>query len=802
MLGLVVGASAQPLANVVRRILNAPANEYELSYSPDGRWLVMRHSNVIRVYDAQTRQIRSMYDIGVQSSWQIAPHSRTIWVSNQHPIPGVRELDIFTGQLVRSVSNEPVRHVAIAPNFNFYVTFANGIVRVHKIPTNQLLFEWRASISDGPTNGTHQAIAITRDGRHVLIRGAIYTYQGRRVTNVPPPSYQQVLSRDTQRLYSVRAEIPNYWLDTIVIETGVVESSRLISQPAGAAFATTYATLSPAGNHLLVPRPDQSIAVLDIDTATVVQEVPNETTVLAPLVSHPNRPIAVGTRVIDTYAVNAATGAFSDRQSLTDRERRTFDNMTSIGNPPELLSYMEPGIHRYNRNFERLGSIAMDSFSRMVGSPEGGKFAAVLSASAMIYDKGTMQEEARFEMPGNLHRSLQFVSDSRFFVPINGRLKVYDRSNAGTWSEVADVPAGTYVRFAPDHRRQRTFYTADNSIWLIDHQTLAARKLQNASGGTVRHFLGVSENGDLQAVFQDGFNWSVQTRRLVNGNLTFIGNLVEFTANSFPSWLSPVYAMDTGGTRMALFVNASANQPARLWVIRTSDGSTLLSDSFFGTTERLSELTFRSDGARLYALTGSGLHEIAIPEDPTSCAFDLDTVAGGNAASLRLTFGTEFGGPTRVRLTYSLPMPGAPTEVVLSEGASQRILIPTVPTTANCRVTVTATVSGRDYVNVLRIVPARLAAVAATPANFVTGGNPINLRVSLEGVVATGATPVVVQLRSNHPSLQVPTSVTFMPGEMTKTVACMTTAVASATPVTVTASQSSIVRTAMITVRP
>ena len=191
-----------------------------------------------------------------------------------------------------------------------------------------------------------------------------------------------------------------------------------------------------------------------------------------------------------------------------------------------------------------------------------------------------------------------------------------------------------------------------------------------------------------------------------------------------------------------------------------------------------------------------------VPVSVTSLALAPANVLGGIASQGTVTLPAPAGAAgVSVNLTSSDPSTATvPTQVMVPAGATAATFsVSTIEVAVTTGVTISAS-WGTTATAVLTVGPLAVSALSFAP-NPVQGGNASQGTVTLNGPAPTGGT--VVALASSDPNTAVvPAEVTVPAGNSTATFAVNTITVASATPVTVTASYVASTATNTLTVSP
>lgn len=186
------------------------------------------------------------------------------------------------------------------------------------------------------------------------------------------------------------------------------------------------------------------------------------------------------------------------------------------------------------------------------------------------------------------------------------------------------------------------------------------------------------------------------------------------------------------------------------------------------------------------------------------------SVVGGNSSqgTVTLTSGAPAGGAVVTLSSSSPSIASVPASVALAAGAtSANFTITTASVTASNSATITASFGGTTRTAILTVTPpapppppASLSALTLSPAS-VTGGNSSQGMVTLTSAAPTGGA-VVTLSSSNINAATVPASVTLAAGVTSTTFTVTTKTVTASTPVTLSASQGGVTKTAVLTVTP
>jgi hypothetical protein len=195
------------------------------------------------------------------------------------------------------------------------------------------------------------------------------------------------------------------------------------------------------------------------------------------------------------------------------------------------------------------------------------------------------------------------------------------------------------------------------------------------------------------------------------------------------------------------------------------------------------------------------------PNTPASISLSSSSVVGGTAPSnnsVRLT-GPAAPGGTAVMLTSSNPsVLSVPTTLTVNAGAiySPVFVLSTMQVTTATQVTLTATLNGVSKTVTVTVNPITPIRISLSKSSITGGLQMTGSRVYLTGPgAADGSTEIT--LTSSDPAVAtVPASITAAPGATSQPFPIATSAVGSATSVTITATVNGVSRNATFTVNP
>jgi hypothetical protein len=815
------GATAQ-LATVLTRVVpQAAFRGSSMTYTPDGSRLV------IRALDEQTAESRfTVIDVNSRrvlwsrtlatGPWTITPNSRHLWVTVGRE---VYEFSMIDGALVRMVNNLPVtaQAIAIAPNFSFYLTYAQGRMYTYKFPENTPLNDWATPepVQPEPSMGRNQPITITTNGTRIATARGLYRTNGLRYASIPESMFQ-LLSRDESQIFTLApgsGPMGGYRLRTMDALSGnLLTDIPVTSTGAVPDFFPQNAALTPDGRGI-VARSTVGLVVIEIATGAIRAFIASPGMTDGHLTGFRDRPTLVSQpHALAGFTFHPTTFAPAEPIPFSDPQNRQVSEISSsarigglIGSPLVFARVTRdvPGVGP--RDFFDL--MSNDLSLRMARevvvsgasaiSPLGTRIAARLENQTAILDPTALTTEATLPAASQL----RWVSETRLILRVGSEVRVYDRQASGMWTLTHTFPATTDAQLAVDRTRNLLYFTVGVELRVASLETFAVQSSLTLPLGAIQLF-SLDAGGDAIVGLPTSGQFRVQQYGFANGSLFFVREIFQT-----PLTQRIVAVADPNGHRFALAQTTTVTDEfrtfttGRLRVIRLADGSTMINDPYFGNSEPVQAMTFRGDAAQLYLHVPTGLAVLNVPIDLTSAGFTRDVIGGGATATLNLGFTGPSGGSTPVALTYSWPLPGAPTSVTVPNGQSAiSVNLPTEPTAKNIKVNVTATVNGRSLTRLLSIVPARLDSVRMAAATHV-GGRNLRGTVSLTGTRADGS-PLVVNLLSNSPNVIVPASVTIPAGQSSVNFTARTVATATPVEVTVTARQSSVIVTTQVTITP
>ena len=189
----------------------------------------------------------------------------------------------------------------------------------------------------------------------------------------------------------------------------------------------------------------------------------------------------------------------------------------------------------------------------------------------------------------------------------------------------------------------------------------------------------------------------------------------------------------------------------------------------------------------------------SLPLNPTS-------VAGGNSSTGTVTLsGPAPTGGAQVALSSNNGAASVPPSVTVGAGAaSATFAVSTSAVASSTTVTISAVYGSVTNTASLTVTaapppPPTLSSLSLNPTS-VAGGNSSTGTVTLSGAASTGGAQVA--LSSNNGAASVPPSVTIAAGATSATFPVNTTAVVTSTPVTISASDGGVSKSATLTVTP
>jgi len=213
----------------------------------------------------------------------------------------------------------------------------------------------------------------------------------------------------------------------------------------------------------------------------------------------------------------------------------------------------------------------------------------------------------------------------------------------------------------------------------------------------------------------------------------------------------------------------------------------------------------------LYSCGGGGSGQTTAPApggpEVASLTLNPSSVSGGNPSTGKVTLTAPApAGGTVVSLSSSNGSVAAvPQNVTVPAGTSAAAFqVATMAPASSTQVTISAASGGVTETAALTVTPAAsgpaLAALAINPSSVV-GGSPASGVVTLNGTAPAGGAQVSLS-SSNTAAVTVPQSVTVPAGATSAAFAVNSNAVATTTPVTVSASFAGVTQNASITVVP
>jgi serine protease AprX len=176
------------------------------------------------------------------------------------------------------------------------------------------------------------------------------------------------------------------------------------------------------------------------------------------------------------------------------------------------------------------------------------------------------------------------------------------------------------------------------------------------------------------------------------------------------------------------------------------------------------------------------------------------SVTGGSPAVGTVTLDGPAPMAALVTLSSGNPAVAVPADVTIPLGAtSASFSLTTTAVAMPTPVTVYATFLGVTKDAPLTVMPPIVSSLTVSPAS-VTAGSPATGTVTLNGPAPAGGAQVT--LSSSDPAATVPASVTVSPEATSASFGLTTSAVATPTPVTISASYGGATQTALLTVRP
>jgi hypothetical protein len=183
-----------------------------------------------------------------------------------------------------------------------------------------------------------------------------------------------------------------------------------------------------------------------------------------------------------------------------------------------------------------------------------------------------------------------------------------------------------------------------------------------------------------------------------------------------------------------------------------------------------------------------------------------DTIGVGTSANGTISLDRPAGPQgLQVALNTSSNALALPSSVVVPAGQTSATFIASAAFGLTSSQTVTAQaidttqVTRTESVTVKAVVPPVLTQIQATPGE-VQGGQTLMLKAVLDKPANPG-TPAIVNLSSNHPSVQVPASLTIAAGQSQGTISIVTSTMTQDASATITAVSGNSIRTVSIPVR-
>ena len=237
----------------------------------------------------------------------------------------------------------------------------------------------------------------------------------------------------------------------------------------------------------------------------------------------------------------------------------------------------------------------------------------------------------------------------------------------------------------------------------------------------------------------------------------------------------------TGGLTIAMASNdASAAVPATVTIAAGATTATATVTTLSSAVDHSATISATLNGATTSSvLTIKAMKVTALTVAPTS-------VLGGTTATATVTIAAAApSGGTVVSVSLVGGSASAPSSVTVPAGATQTSFpVQTVAVSADQNVTLSASLNGVAVSTPFVVATTKVVQITVVP-NPLIGGSAATGAVSLNGVAPTGG--MVVTLASAAAAMVVPKSVTVPAGTTSATFAIKSTAVASDTPVTITA---------------
>ncbi len=227
--------------------------------------------------------------------------------------------------------------------------------------------------------------------------------------------------------------------------------------------------------------------------------------------------------------------------------------------------------------------------------------------------------------------------------------------------------------------------------------------------------------------------------------------------------------------------------------------------TFTVTTTAVAVSTPVTISATQFGTTVSGTLTVR-PAALVSLTLNPSSMGGGASGTANRVFldGPAGPGGATVALSSSSPAAIPPASVTVLAGASSSnaFTINSNPVAVSTTATISATYLGVTKTANLTIKPTTLSVLTISPAALVGGATGTGNRVALDSPAPAGG--AVVLISSSNPAVAaVPASVTVAEGTATSpNFSIVTTAVAAATPVTISASYGGVTKPATLTVNP
>jgi hypothetical protein len=260
----------------------------------------------------------------------------------------------------------------------------------------------------------------------------------------------------------------------------------------------------------------------------------------------------------------------------------------------------------------------------------------------------------------------------------------------------------------------------------------------------------------------------------------------------------------SGGT----IVNLSSNKPEA-----SVPASVTIPAGAYSQTFTIQTLAVSADMlATISASLGSSTRTVVLvlrAQDAQPALVELtltpSTVTGGTSLTAAVTLDRAApSGGTPVNITSDLAEATVPAVVTVPAGAStQSFTVQTTSVPMNTLVTLSASLNSvtRTAVLVVRSQEAQPALTAFTlNPGAVSGGDSLTATITLDSAAPAGGTTITIT--SNQPQATVPAVVTVPVGISEKTFTVQTTDVLANTLVTLSASLDSVIKTAVLLVRP